>query len=122
MINGWPNGTVILCSFSTFGTPTKIASYAVYSQNADEDIKSPKAWVLYGSNDNSNWQELDTVENQMNWTDWEKRAFSLPQTENYRYYRITFTDTTGNIVPTQFEDIQLWLDASDDSSLLRSSM
>ncbi|MEL0098350.1 MAG: LamG-like jellyroll fold domain-containing protein, partial [Opitutae bacterium] len=104
-----------------FDTPTEIGSYAIFSQNADEDIKSPKAWKLEGSDDNANWHELHAVQNQTNWQDWEKRTYALNQSAHYRYFRITFTDTTGNIVPTLFEDLQLWLDATDSSTIVHSS-
>ena len=99
-----------------FGTPTEISSYAVYSQNADEETKSPKAWVLQGSNDNSDWgsiPSLDSRSNQVNWAEWEKRTYNLAKTENFRYYRLNFTETTGYATPTDFDDLEVWFDATD---------
>jgi hypothetical protein len=98
-----------------FGTPTEISSYSVYSQNADEETKSPKAWVLQGSNNNSDWGSipLDSRSNQVNWTEWEKRTYTLNKTENYRYYRLNFTETTGYATPTDFDDLEVWFDATD---------
>ena len=95
------------------GTQTEIGSYAIYSQNADEDLKSPKAWIFSGSNDNSTWQELDSADNQTNWAEWEKRTYSLTKTENYQFYRLNFTETTGYATPTDFDDLEVWFDATD---------
>ena len=100
-----------------FETSTQIGSYAIYSQNADKDVKSPRSWIFEGSNDGSAWEELHAVKNQTNWSDWEKRTYTLSEAANYRYYRISFTETTGNLVPTHFQDLQLWLDASDSASI-----
>jgi hypothetical protein len=100
-----------------FETSTQVGSYAIYSQNADKDIKSPRSWIFEGSNDSNTWEELHAVKNQTNWSDWEKRTYTLPESANYRYYRISFTETTGNLVPTHFQDLQLWLDASDSASI-----
>ena len=88
------NGSFVSIQYN-FDSATEISSYAVYSQNADEEIKSPQAWTLHGSNNNSYWILLDTVTRQKNWGEWEKRTFPLAQTANHKYYRLTFTETTG---------------------------
>ena len=70
------------CFYQYDFSSTRIASYAVYSQNADQDTKSPKSWILEGSDDNSTWLEIHSVENQLNWADWEKRVFHLRELKN----------------------------------------
>ena len=72
------NGSFISIQYN-FDSATEISSYAVYSQNADEEIKSPQSWTLHGSDNNSDWILLDTVAHQKNWGEWEKRIF--PQTK-----------------------------------------
>ena len=106
------DGTPVYIQYD-FGAVTEISSYAVYAQNADEEVKSPKAWTLSGSLDNSGWTVIDTVSDQTNWGEWERRIFSLPSTESYRYYKLTFTETTGNALPTSFQDLEVWYDAND---------
>ena len=106
------NGTFVNIKYN-FGTSTEISSYAVYSQNADEEFKSPKSWLLHGSNNDSDWTLIDTVNNQIDWGEWERRIFSLSEIVDYQFYRLTFTEITGSSQPLDFEDLAVWFDASD---------
>ena len=91
-----------------FGASTEVGSYAIYSQNADEDTKSPKSWILSGSNDNSTWTELDSVGNQTDWDKWEGRIFGLPETANYKHYRFTFTSSVSSLEFLSLGEIELF--------------
>ncbi len=52
---------------------------------------APKDWVLQGSNDNTNWTDLDSQENQQDWGELEKRSFEVDNDTAYRYYRLNIS-------------------------------
>lgn len=73
-----------------------------YSAGAGPKIHSahmrmPVAWKLQGSNDKTNWVDLDTRTEQTNWTDDEVRSFDIAKPAPYRYYRLY---ATAGVDPT----------------------
>jgi hypothetical protein len=54
-----------------------------------------KNWVLYGSNDNSSWKNLNQQNNQISWNANKKRTFSFTNTIPYLYYKLDITSNNG---------------------------
>ena len=79
-----------------FESPTAVSSYQIVSQHWKVEKRSPKSWTIKGSNDNSTWNNLDRVTNQINWGEWEARNYPIPVPGNYQYYKIVFDEATGN--------------------------
>ena len=57
----------------TFAHPFRVTSYKIKGQNNTYDKRGPKAWLLYGSNDNTNWTIVDDMnasssDHQTGWT------------------------------------------------------
>ena len=80
----------------------KLTKYAIYSRNytGDKD-QSPKDWKVYGSNDKTNWTELDSQTNQTvsTWGDEldfldTKREYTV--TGNTKYFSSYKFDVTAN--------------------------
>ena len=51
---------------------------------------TPRSYIIYGSNDNTNWDELAYITGQANYDYNEKRIFDLETTGEYQYYKISF--------------------------------
>lgn len=60
-------------------------------------IRMPVAWKFQGSNDKTDWVDLDTRTEQTNWTDDEVRSFDIANPAPYRYYRLY---ATAGVDPT----------------------
>lgn len=69
-----------------FGAPKDIASYVVQGPATTTD--APKQWTFEGSNDNTNWDVLDT-QGPLTWTSLQSRVFNLGGLlpKQYQYYR-----------------------------------
>lgn len=55
----------------------------------------PIAGTLEGSNNDSTWTTIDTFSGLSAWTPLETRSFTIDTPGSYRYYRWTFTSTSG---------------------------
>ena len=59
--------------------------------------QAPKDWTLEGSNNDSDWDTLDTVSGEIDWTAGEVREFFCDtQTTAYRYFRLSITNNNGD--------------------------
>ncbi len=67
------------------GNDVVATSYAVTSGNNDNEY--PGEWVFQGSNDNSNWDTLDTKTSETGWPTFETRTYTFVNATSYRYYR-----------------------------------
>ena len=88
-------GTEVLFEF-----PSSIAfnGYRWATAN-DEDSRDPKNWIIYGSNDNTNWITLDTVTNFNSTTD--RQTFNTPLTYiNGSDIKSKVTFTANYVAPT----------------------
>lgn len=80
------------------GITKTIVRYSLYQTGS---YQGPTAWTFEGSNDNTNWDILDTQTGQ---TVTPKKYYSITPTGGYRYYRINISaPTTGNIGITEIE-------------------
>jgi NedA-like, galactose-binding domain len=80
---------------------TKIISkYTITANTADRD---PQDWTFEGSNDDSNWDVLDTKTSEV-FSSGQKRTFDISNGTAYRYYRFDITSSSGgNIQVDEFE-------------------
>lgn len=63
----------------------------------------PSAWVLEGSNNDSDWTQLDSRSG-ITWSSaYQKREFEFSNDTAYRYYRWTFSAPDGTICIAEFE-------------------
>ncbi|MCV9947817.1 discoidin domain-containing protein [Paenibacillus sp. BT-177] len=56
---------------------------------------TPKDWTIEASNDDQNWEVLDTQTNQTNWSYGESRTYTFNNDNKYRYYRLNITQNNG---------------------------
>lgn len=103
-----PTSTTGWVRYDFGASNTKTITY--YSLRARNDggniVNSPKDWTFEGSNDGSTWTTIHTVTNEPAWYLNEKRIYSSPNTNAYRYYRVNISavQTGGtNLVVGEFE-------------------
>ena len=79
-----------------FGEDTVVNKYKIYNGWGGTN-RSPYIWDFEGSNDNSSWTTLHSVEESKVADIWSKtretKEFSFDNTDAYRYYRIVFKKT-----------------------------
>lgn len=77
---------------------TAIKKYTVTSGASalDGAERAPKDWTLQGSNNDSDWDTLDTVTGETSWGEPETRSFTFSNDTVYRYYKLNITDNNGN--------------------------
>lgn len=60
---------------------------------------TPKEWAFEGSNDNNQWDILDSQNFELeDFVAFEKKVFDITNTTSYRYYRINITEPNGGQV------------------------
>src|SRR5215210_609071 len=69
--------------------------YALTSAN-DASGRDPKNWTLSGSNDGTNWTELDRQTNQDFAERFQTKEYRFTNTTAYRFYRLDFTANHGD--------------------------
>ncbi len=64
---------------------------------ADQAVNfAPKNWTMKGSNNNVDWDIIDTVANELTWSQGEKRTFVCDiKTTPYRYFMIDISANNG---------------------------
>lgn len=82
------------------GNEKIILKYTVTARYYTSDqTRCPKDWTFEGSNDDSNWDILDTQTEQTGWntnsSPTTKREYTFTNTTAYRYYRIVITANNG---------------------------
>ena len=68
--------------------------YCIVSAN-DDPQNAPSAWVLSGSNDNSQWTQIDAQSLQVFNGRLEKKEFLLTNETAYKYYKLEIRDNNG---------------------------
>lgn len=78
-----------------FGQENKktIVEYTLEIVNSDANSK-PTDWKLQGSNDGSNWDDLDTVTGET-WSGDGPKTYTVSNSTDYAYYRLYITGTSG---------------------------
>jgi len=78
-----------------FEKSTEIEAYSITS-NDDVKGRDAKSWVLQGSDDDSNWIDIETISN-FEFPEREQRfEFMLSQPASYRYFRLRITENWGD--------------------------
>lgn len=94
-----------------YGRAQPIDSYGIKVTNTLLG-RSPGDWTLKGSNDNTNWDTLDTVSGATGWSNYEKRTYTCDVTGTaYRYFMLDISDNDGGDNYTTFTELYLYYDA-----------
>jgi len=78
------------CKYDFGSGNAKVVDSYTLSAGA-ENTRMPKTWQLQGSNNDSDWDTLDTVTNETVWATYESKLYSFTNTTAYRYYRMYAT-------------------------------
>ena len=91
-----------------FGSAKIVAAYTLTARNGYVN-EAPKTWTVEGSNDNTNWDVLDTQTNVAAWAASEKRQYNLSAgvIDAYQYYRFLETANQGNATNLSVAEIEL---------------
>jgi len=89
-----------------------VVKYTITARTGAYATQQPMDWTLQGSNDDSNWDVLDTVTGETSWGSAEKRSFTFANTANYRYYKLDITANNGSSAVVSLSEIELII--SDD--------
>ena len=86
-----------------FGTSKIIEKYTIQAQATFYYDGSPSAWTFKGSNNNTDWDTLDTISGSTGWEAGEKREWTFSNSTAYTYYKWDFTATDGRVHYTTAE-------------------
>jgi hypothetical protein len=92
-----------------FGASTKVDAitlYARYNSNGTE-IATPKTFIVYGSDDDMNYEQIVSLQNQIIWNSKEGRQFKFDTSVDYRYYKIVVIDVNGATIAV-IGNIKFW--------------
>lgn len=94
-----------------FGTPTKIDAITIVMRNIVTETSGvqPKTFILYGSNDDSSFEQIMKIDNQILWNPLESRLYKLPSSAQYRYYRLNITENGGGTIIV-IGELKFWQD------------
>ena len=96
-----PNGS------GTSATGTSVDP-TLSGNGGDDATKRPKSWIIKGSNNDSDWTDLDTVYNKP--ISIYGDLYSIDSPASYQYYQVSITANNGGN-RLSIGDIQLWGDA-----------
>jgi glucose/arabinose dehydrogenase len=87
-------------------TPAAISSYSLTSAN-DFAGRDPKNWTLQGSNDGTNWTDIDSRTNETFPERFQTRKFVFANSTVYSNYRLNITANAGDPI-IQLADLALY--------------
>jgi len=90
-------------------TPGGSVDPTLPGNGSEENTRRPKSWIFKGSNNGSDWTNLDTVTNQPPSIYGDVHTISSPA--SYLYYRLSISANNGSSDTLQFAEWQLWGDA-----------
>lgn len=89
------------------GVTKTVKSYKISASTFPQD--SPKDWKLYGSNNDSDWTEIDSVTDETGWSSKETRSFTCSSnTTAYRYYRLSVSACQSNSYELIIGEIEMF--------------
>lgn len=88
------------------GNQYAITSYSISSAN-DAPERDPGSWTLYGSNDNINWDVVDTRTGQSWDQRFSRREFECASPNAYNSYLLDITSNNGSSNLTGFSEMEL---------------
>jgi len=71
-------------------------------------VRSPRDWTLQGSNNDSDWDILDTQED-ISFALYENKTFTFSNSVSYRYYKIDVTDNNGDASYLGIGEMELYV-------------
>ena len=80
-----------------FGEKQKLIvdRYSISPRERNFINRSPRSWTFEGSNNDVDWEILDTQTNITNWNPLNYSTFPITNTNPYRYYRINISANNG---------------------------
>jgi len=82
-----------------------VDSYSFTSAN-DAELRDPKNWTLEGSNDGTNWTNIDTRNNQDFPYRFERKYYDVANPGEYEYYRLNISNDGANEL--QLSELELF--------------
>lgn len=103
------------------GNAQPLAEYDVVALGVGAVTRTVKTWVVEGSNDDSDYDELDSQED-ITFTAGETKTFYIPETlvASYRYYRMTITENGGGAGYTGLAEWALRVPSGGNTALAQS--
>ncbi len=95
------------------GISSRFAGYSIQARG-DVPSTAPKSWTLKGSNDNTNWETLDSQSNFTNWANTGNLStgnvnnFNLIYSSLYRYYKLDITANNGHGTEMDIVEVLMW--------------
>ncbi len=74
-----------------------LTEYSIVSAN-DVPNRDPANWVLSGSNDGSNWESIDSRNNELFSNRFQRKTFIVQTSTDFKYFRLSMSNTSGNIL------------------------
>ncbi|MGF0347777.1 discoidin domain-containing protein [Rhodococcus sp. IEGM1300] len=99
--NGTPSGWIKI----DLGVKEKVVQYSL--TNNDRPERMAKNWVLEGSNDDINWNQIDQKTEENLWGSVETRTYDILNPVEYRYYRLNVSANNGGASYLQISEIKL---------------
>jgi hypothetical protein len=78
-----------------FGSGKTVVKYTLSNDAHSLVNRAPKTWTLQGSNNDADWDTLDTQTNVAVWTSQEMRTYDISSPDSYRYYKLDITANQG---------------------------
>lgn len=78
----------------------EVSSYSIFPENWENFNldHTPKEWELYGSNNGTDWELIDSVSGETNWNAGEEKHYLLDSTKSFSDYRINFLSANNSEV------------------------
>ena len=73
-----------------------VLKYTLSFYSGSSVTRAPKSWTLQGSNNDVDWDVLDTQTNVIAWSSSEMRTYSFANSTAYRYYKLNITANQGD--------------------------
>jgi len=96
----WVTADSVLTSWLKYdlgvGQSHTLAKYVITFRNHPDTSQSPRDWTFQGSNNDSDWDTLDTQVDQT-FTQAEEKSYTFANSTAYRYYRLDITENNGSV-------------------------
>lgn len=91
-----------------FGSGRTINGYSIQARTTSYMTRTPRDWTFEGSNNDSDWDILDTRTEQTSWASAQIRYFACTNTTSYRYYRLNISSNDGDPAYTQIAQFNMY--------------
>lgn len=94
------------------GSSVQVHQYAVGGTVSGHETKAPKTWSLQGSPDGTTWTTVDTQTNASAFSAAELRTYVLTADATYRYWRLLFTSSQGDVTTVGVSEFKIYSPAT----------